>query len=71
MDWHWLLLDLPGAPMRAVGVMASEQRFPSQSDAETWLGECWPDLVAAGVAAVVLRQGERTVYGPMSLRPGP
>ncbi len=43
--------------------------FVSQSDAETWLGEMWPDLAAAGVAAVVLRRAERRVYGPMPLTP--
>lgn len=43
--------------------------FPSQADAETWVGESWRELLAAGVDSVsLLREGER-VYGPMSLRP--
>ena len=41
--------------------------FSSQSDAESWLGEAWRTLAAAGVAGVtLLRDGER-VYGPMPL----
>jgi hypothetical protein len=43
--------------------------FPSQSDAESWLGEVWQELLHAGVEQVTLRDGDRKVYGPMSLRP--
>jgi hypothetical protein len=43
--------------------------FPSQADAETWVGESWQTLLAAGVEQVTLLNGPRTVYGPMSLRP--
>ena len=42
--------------------------FPTQSDAENYLGESWRDLLAAGVEAVTLRQHDVVVYGPMSLR---
>jgi hypothetical protein len=43
--------------------------FPSQADAESWVGETWRELLDAGVDQVtLLRDGER-VYGPMSLRP--
>lgn len=43
--------------------------FPSQADAESWVGESWRGLLAGGVEQVtLLRDGER-VYGPMSLRP--
>ena len=45
--------------------------FPSQSDAESWLGEVWPELLHAGVEQVTLREDDRKVYGPMSLRPEP
>jgi hypothetical protein len=41
--------------------------FPNQSDAENWLGEEWPELLAAGVDDVVLFEDGRKVYGPMSL----
>ena len=71
MDWHWILLDEDGRAMVAPSVMAADQRFPSQSDAESWIGEQWPHLLAAGVAAASLLQADRAVYGPMSLIPGP
>ena len=64
--WRWLLLDASGAetaPPQGVTV------FPSQSDAESWVGEQWRELLDAGVEAVTLLDGDRTVYGPMSLRP--
>ena len=47
------------------------QPFPSQSDAESWLGEVWRDLLAEGVEQVTLFEDGREVYGPMSLRPAP
>jgi len=43
--------------------------FPTQSEAESWIGEAWPQLLDDGVDAVTLREGEVVVYGPMSLRP--
>jgi hypothetical protein len=43
------------------------QRFANQSDAESWVGEVWQDLLDAGVAAVVLFEHDRQVYGPMKL----
>ena len=42
--------------------------FPTQADAETWVGEVWPDLLADGIDAVTLLEGGRVVYGPMSLQ---
>jgi hypothetical protein len=43
--------------------------FPAQADAETWIGEEWRGLLDAGVDAVTLLEGDRVVYGPMSLHP--
>lgn len=43
--------------------------FPSQADAEAWLGETWRDLLDQGVTSVTLTEDGRTVYGPMSLEP--
>lgn len=43
--------------------------FPSQSEAETWLGEVWRDLLEDGVEQVTLLDEQREVYGPMSLHP--
>ena len=45
----------------------ADQRFASQADAESWVGEYWSDLAAEGVDAVTLFEHERQVYGPMSL----
>ncbi|MCH9814992.1 MAG: hypothetical protein K0U64_00890 [Actinomycetia bacterium] len=69
MTWKWRFLAADGREVSAAGYDA-QQMFPSQSDAESWLGEEWRGLAAAGVAAVTLLDAEREVYGPMSLSPG-
>lgn len=52
-----------------VAVAEDPGGFPSQADAESWVGEAWRGLLTGGVEQVtLLRDGER-VYGPMSLRP--
>lgn len=66
-EWNWLLHDATGGPLAEIE--GSGNRFPSQAEAEAWLGEAWPDLVDAGVSAVTLRQADIEVYGPMSLEP--
>jgi len=66
MAWRWRLEADGGDPVEGAGVPPT---FPNQSDAESWLGEQWPDLLAEGVGQVVLLEGDREVYGPMSLRP--
>lgn len=43
--------------------------FPTQADAETWIGETWATLLADGVEDVTLYEEDHVVYGPMSLRP--
>jgi hypothetical protein len=69
VSWTWRLEDEHGAEV--VGADASGPPTapiaPTQSDAETWLGEHWRDLAEAGVAQVRLFEGETEVYGPMSL----
>jgi hypothetical protein len=45
----------------------SDQRWVSQADAESWIGEVWAELASAGVDAVTLFEHDRAVYGPMSL----
>lgn len=64
-SWHWRLEDSSGQEVSADG--AGAQGFPSQSDAESWVGEVWRELLEAGVDAVTLFEGDRMVYGPMSL----
>jgi hypothetical protein len=60
--WHW---TADGGP--ADGLL--DRRFPSQGEAETWLGEFYPELRERGVRAVTLHEADRVVYGPMSLDP--
>lgn len=45
----------------------TEQTFPTQGEAETWLGEFYPDLLDVGVGSVTLYEADRRVYGPMGL----
>jgi hypothetical protein len=63
MTWTWRLEGADGA---AVSEPASPAH-PSQSDAETWLGEQWRELRDAGVAQATLLDSGDEVYGPMSL----
>jgi hypothetical protein len=68
--WWWRLEDADGAVIALTGDVADEyadHRFPSQADAESWIGESWPVLAEAGVVAVTLFELDRLVYGPMSL----
>jgi hypothetical protein len=67
MTWSWQLEAADGTVVSARGLPA--ETFPSQSDAESWLGENWRALLAAGVDQVTLLQDGRAEYGPMSLRP--
>ena len=67
--WRWHLRDASGHP--AAGAAGAEQRFGSRSDAETWLGEAWPDLWLAGVTEAVLLDEDQQVGRTIALRPGP
>lgn len=64
VPWWWQLLDADG---RVIAPEGGRTEFPTRGDAESWVGEEWPDLVEQGVAAVTLLEGEREVYGPMPL----
>ena len=61
MAWRWV--GDPQLPKEY------EHSWPSQGDAETWLGEFYPDLRTAGGRSVSLYEEDRRVYGPMSLDP--
>lgn len=60
--WWWQRLDAAGEALAG-----AEQEFPTRGDAESWLGEVWAELAQEGVDAVTLHEGDRVVYGPMSL----
>jgi hypothetical protein len=68
MNWSWRYETADGE-LVAPADLPSADTFPTQSDAESWLGEEWRPLLGAGVARVTLLEGDRVVYGPMSLDP--
>jgi hypothetical protein len=63
--WRWRLENSAGDEVTSS--IAGQSTFPSQSDAESWVGEVWRELAEDGVDAVRLFEGDREVYGPMSL----
>jgi hypothetical protein len=67
--WRWRLEDASGAEVHLPedGATGGVGSFPSQSDAESWVGEAWQDLLEDGVDQVTLFEADREVYGPMSL----
>jgi hypothetical protein len=54
MDWCWRY--------PAAGVEHSSSRFPSQAEAEAWLGESWQELYDAGARSVTLTEAGREIY---------
>lgn len=69
MSWHWQATAQHGTGGLNSSELGLDQRFPTQGDAESWLGETYPDLMEAGVEAVSLYEEGRMVYGPMRLEP--
>lgn len=67
MSWSWRYERSDGNEIPQDGLPAGT--FTQQGDAETFIGESWRELLAAGVDQVTLFEGERLVYGPMSLHP--
>ena len=65
-SWTWRYERTDGSVVADVPV-GTPEGFPAQADAETWIGESWESLLESGVDAVTLLEGERVVYGPMSL----
>ena len=63
MTWTWRYEDAEGA-----SVSGPEESFPSQADAESWLGQSWRELVSSGAASATLVEDERVEY-KMSLAP--
>ena len=65
--WHWQYDDASGTQVEPASYPEGGPYFPSQSDAESWVGEVWRELADEGVAAVTLLEESRVVYGPMGL----
>ena len=61
--WWWRCQDASGGEVSTT----EAPRFPTRSDAESWVGEFWSELAEEGVTTVTLFEGDREVYGPMSL----
>ena len=70
MAWTWRYEGPDGSEVQPAEGAPVAESFPNQSDAESWIGETWRDLLEAGVHQVVLLDGERKVYGPMGLNAG-
>jgi hypothetical protein len=60
MSWTWRY-----DPTEAAAPVS--ETFTNQADAESWLGESWRELAAAGVVGVTLVCDGKDVYGPMPL----
>lgn len=63
MPWSWRYENADGEP-----VTGPAETFPSQADAESWIGQSWRELASSGVARVTLVDDERVEYR-MSLAP--
>jgi len=63
--WKWLIESANGVTAE---LESEPPTFTSQSDAESWLGEVWRDLVDAGAVQASLLEDDHVAYGPMSLR---
>jgi hypothetical protein len=66
MSWTWRFEKADGTETEPA---VQPEEFTTQGDAESWIGETWRELAEGGVSRVVLREDDRTVYGPMSLEP--
>ncbi len=61
MSWTWTLETAAGE------WVGTSEAFDSRSDAESWVGESFSELLERGVDQVRLFDGDTEVYGPMSL----
>ncbi|SEL19245.1 hypothetical protein [Nonomuraea pusilla] len=66
MTWRWRYENANGSEV--TDRVLPREVFPSQADAESWLGENWRDLLAAGVERVALLEEDRVEYAGLSLR---
>jgi hypothetical protein len=67
MSFIWICHALDGTD---VNIAEARTEFPTQADAEAWMGESWSSLLASGADSVSLLEGDRLVYGPMGLSAG-
>ena len=70
MAWQWRFEGPAGEEVTPGESAPAAEQFPDQSDAESWVGEFWRELLAGGVHQVTLFEDDREVYGPMGLNAG-
>ena len=58
MAFHWRFTPADAARVDPL----APSTFTSQSDAESWVGESWRELAAAGVRSVTLIDGQQVLY---------
>lgn len=63
MAWSWQYENGAGE------VVGTSEQFEQRSEAETWIGTSFEDLLEEGVEQVRLLDDGTEVYGPMGLRP--
>ena len=66
--WTWAFSDRQGGPALLPASVPTPAPFASQSDAETWIGENWRQLLDGGVASVTLQRDGQITYS-MGLDP--
>jgi hypothetical protein len=66
--WTWAFSDQNGEPAKLPDTVPTPAPFASQSDAETWIGENWRELLDNGVASVTLQRDGQITYS-MGLDP--
>jgi hypothetical protein len=64
MAWTWRFEKTGGEESQPA---VSPEEFPTQGDAESWIGEVWKELLDGGTDQVTLLEDGKKVYGPMSL----
>ncbi|MGW8376512.1 hypothetical protein [Streptomyces sp. ODS28] len=64
MAWTWRFEKSDGTETEPA---VQPEEFPTQGDAESWVGEVWKELQEGGTDQVTLLDDGAVVYGPMSL----
>ncbi|HEV7625301.1 MAG TPA: hypothetical protein VGO89_02275 [Streptomyces sp.] len=64
MAWTWRFEKSDGSETEPA---VQPEDFPTQGDAESWIGEVWKELKDGGADQVILLEDGSKIYGPMSL----
>ncbi|MDT0391778.1 hypothetical protein [Streptomyces sp. DSM 41921] len=62
--WTWRFEKTDGTEVEPA---VPPEEFPTQGDAESWIGEHWKALKEGGTDQVRLFEDATEIYGPMSL----